>query len=70
MKTRTTKPLILLILVIFGLTACGGLTETISATLPVSAVNPEEDVTPLLVRVDDTQSGSTQEVISRTTTRF
>jgi 2-alkenal reductase len=62
MKMRTSKWFIVLLLVVFGLTACSGLSETISATLPISAVNADEDTPTLLVRVDDQQTGTAQEI--------
>lgn len=61
MEIRTRKTFILLLLVIFGLTACSGLAETVSSNLPVSASNQDQEVTPLLVR-DNTQTTSPQEI--------
>jgi 2-alkenal reductase len=61
MKMRTRQTFILLLLFVFGLTACSGLAETVSSNLPVSAVNPEQEVTPLLVR-DNNQTNPSQEI--------
>ncbi|MFZ0544554.1 MAG: trypsin-like peptidase domain-containing protein [Candidatus Promineifilaceae bacterium] len=55
MKTRTFKYFIVLLLVIFGLTACNGLTQTISSALPISAANTSPETPDLLVRVQDQQ---------------
>lgn len=63
MKIRTSKTLILLFLVIFGLTACSGLAETVQSTLPVSAVNSDTETEPLLVNNDESQTDPSQEVV-------
>ncbi len=63
MKIRTSKTFILLFLVIFGLTACSGLAETVQSTLPVSAVNSDTEVEPLLVNNDESQTDPSQEIV-------
>lgn len=64
MKMRTPKLLIILLVVIFGLTACSGLAEVIAPTLPISAVNPNEDVPTLLVRTEEQQGQTAGEEIN------
>jgi 2-alkenal reductase len=58
MKTRTTKLFILIILVIFGLTACSGLSKIINPEAPAAVINPTEDASTLLVRTNGQQAGS------------
>lgn len=62
MIRRTRIFFVLLVLAVFGLTACSGLTERVQATLPVSAVNSGEEVTPLLVSNGETQKEPEQEI--------
>ena len=64
MKMRTTKQIILLLLVIFGLTACSGISDVIIPTLPISAADPTGDVPTLLVRTEEQQGETTAEEIN------
>jgi 2-alkenal reductase len=64
MKMRTTKQIIILLLVIFGLTACSGISEVIIPTLPISAADPAGDVPTLLVRTEEQQGETTAEEIN------
>jgi 2-alkenal reductase len=61
MKMRTTKLFIILLLAVFGLTACSGISEAIIPTLPISAVNPTDEVPTLLVRTEEEQAETTAE---------